>query len=141
PAVAVFAIDDTREKGRLSQKQRDNLTDYLSSQLGAGGVFKIIPKAELQAALRSAKAETYRQCYDESCQIEIGKEVAAEKSVATKIVRFGTTCIITSVLYDLRRGSSDTSGHFKGKCDSDTLLSGLEAVASQLRSGTQTPAT
>lgn len=141
PVVAVFAIDDTRETGRLSPRQRDDLTDYLSSQLGAGGVFKIIPKAELQAALRAKKAETYSNCYDESCQIAIGQEVAAEKSVATKIVRFGATCIITGLLYDLRRGASDTSGHYKGECSSEALLTGLEAVAQQLRAGTRGPST
>jgi hypothetical protein len=39
--------------------------------------------------LTEKKKQSYSVCYDSACQIDIGKEVAAQKSLATKIVLAG----------------------------------------------------
>jgi hypothetical protein len=39
--------------------------------------------------IASDKAESYRACVDQSCQIELGKAMAAQKSLATKLIRVG----------------------------------------------------
>ncbi len=136
PVVAVFEISDERPKRqRLSDNKRAALTDFLRSQLAAGGKFQVVPPGEVQQALRANKADSYKACYDEACQIEVGKELAAEKSLATKIARIGSQCVITSTLYDLARATTESSAPHRGKCKDDDLLAGLERIATVLRGG------
>lgn len=136
PVVVVFEIEDERARSqRLSDEKTEALTDFLRSQLAAGGRFQVMPPGEVQQALRARKAESYKACYDEACQIEVGKELAAEKSLATKIARIGTSCLITSTLYDLARATTETSAPHRGACKDDDLLEGLERIASLLRGG------
>lgn len=134
--LAVFTIEDARPKRqRLNQRKVDALSNLLRSQLAAGGAYQIVPGGEMQAVLRDRKADSYQACYDEACQIEIGKELAAEKSLATKITRIGSKCIITSTLYDLGRGTTETSADYKGGCQEDALITALDEIVVQLRGG------
>ena len=103
PIVAVFDVEDTRAASdRLSQRSLDNLTAYLTTLVPQSCVFKVVPNAQLRAVLQEEKAGSYEACVDEACQIEIGKAVAAEKTLATKIIRVGKRCVVTTQLYDLR---------------------------------------
>jgi hypothetical protein len=132
PIIAVFAIEDARPD-RLSAPTIQSMTDYLASQLASEGRFRVVPSADLKRALASEKSESYKACYDEACQIEIGKELAAQKSLSTKISRLGSQCIVTSILYDLAASTTETSAVHKGGCKEDDLVAGIETVAKRLR--------
>ena len=89
PIVAVFEIEDRGSILKLAN--RDQLTDYLGSLLSKGG-FQVVPRSQLKARLSSAKKGSYKSCYDQGCQIELGRELAAQKSLASQVLRFGKTC-------------------------------------------------
>jgi hypothetical protein len=132
--VAVFDIEDTREgKAKLSAKKLRSLTDYLANKLGVGGKFEIVPRASVRKAIAAKKKESHKECYDESCQIEIGKEIAAQKSLATKIDQMGGECIVTATLYDLRKGATENSASYRGPCGHSELLTAIEQIAFKLR--------
>lgn len=130
PVVAVFDIDAA--DARLKKKSVEQLGDYMRTVLASGGAYRVVPRSEIRARLSEQKKESYKACYDEACQIEVGKELAAEKSLHTKIARFGNTCVVTSTLYDLARAASETAAHAKGPCGDGDLLKTLEDVAGQL---------
>lgn len=135
PVVAVFDIEDTRQgKAKLSPRKLRSLTDYLASKLAIGGEFKIVPRASVRKAIIAKKRESHKSCYDEACQIEIGKEIAAQKSLATKIDRMGTECIITSTIFDLRQSATENSASYRGSCDRSKFLTAIEQIAAKLRS-------
>jgi iron(II)-dependent oxidoreductase len=137
PIVAVFDIEDTREKKvQLAPEKLRSLTDYLSNKLAIGGKFKIVPRANVYGALQAKKSESYKECYDEACQIEIGKEVAAQKSLATKIDQLGAECIVTSTLFDLRQSATENSASYRGPCGQSELLTAVEQIAARLRGET-----
>ncbi|MBW1810499.1 MAG: hypothetical protein JRJ87_20040 [Deltaproteobacteria bacterium] len=51
PVLAVFNLED--DSGRLTKKMRLALTDYLSTRMGEGGLFQVVPRAEIEStALR-----------------------------------------------------------------------------------------
>ena len=137
PVVAVFAIEDKRSKAkRLSDRQLGNLADYLATLMAQSGAFRVIPSIQLREALRSQKAKSYdKACYDDSCQIEIGKAVAAQMTLATKIMRLGGRCIVSTQLYDLAREASGKATSNKGSCTEDALTLSLERCVAQLASG------
>ena len=141
PVVAVFEI-----KNSANVSSEDLLTLYglIGTELAATGQFSVVPNSDIKRALRDKKAESYNDCYDESCQIEIGKELAAEMTLATSIKKLGRYCIVSMQLYNLRTGASDRGATQKSSCQSDELLEALIRGIGQLtesgRAKTQTKA-
>ncbi|MCA9554594.1 MAG: SUMF1/EgtB/PvdO family nonheme iron enzyme [Myxococcales bacterium] len=130
PVVAVFALE---AKGTtLGSADLDGLMDYVEASLAESKRYQVIPRTELKAALNRQKAESYKACYDESCQIEIGKEVAAEKSLAGAVTRFGNSCLVTLKLYDLAKATQEAAGTAKGGCDAEGVLASLDAALGKL---------
>ena len=106
PIVAVFDVDcSTRVK--LPAEARKGLADYISSRLTESGQYVVVPRDQLKKRLVAEKANSYRECFDQSCQIEIGRELAAEKTLATKVVKLGKRCTVTLTLYDLLRSTTE----------------------------------
>ena len=130
PVVAVFALEAKGTK--LSPADLDGLADYIEASLAESGRFQVVPQTELRAALNRQKAESYKACYDESCQIEIGKELAAEKSLAGAVTRLGQRCLVTLKLFDLAKATQEAAGTGKGSCDTDGVLASLEVALGKL---------
>ncbi len=129
PIAVVFEIEDRGSILKLAD--RDQLTDYLGSLLSKGG-FQVVPRAQLKERLSSAKKGSYKSCYDQGCQIELGRELAAEKSLASQVLRFGKTCKVTVNLFDLKRATSDGAGTHSGPCKIDALATSLEKATENL---------
>ena len=129
PLVAVFAIEN---RANLTKEDVGELTDYVATQIASSGRYAIVPRSDLVGALRAKKAASYGACYDEACQIEIGKEVAAGKTLSTKVARLGGSCIVTMQLYDLRRAASERAAHAKGKCSIDAVVDSVEKAVAGL---------
>ena len=139
--VAVFDIQDTRKSRRLTPEQNADLTAYLTTLLTNTTRYATVPKSDLKAALAAEKAQSYDACYDESCQIDIGKEVAAEKSLATRLSKFGQKCIVAFTLYDLRKSAAENAVQDRVACDQDSLISAFERLVPRLASAqADTPA-
>ncbi len=130
PVVAVFPIQDST--GRLAPNAATQLTDYLGVKITEGGAYLVVPRKDIESAIAAAKADSYQACYDQACQIEIGKELAAQKIVHTQIVQVGDQCAVTTTLYDLRIAATDKATSAKGGCTENDLVASIEAVAKQL---------
>jgi len=130
PIIAVFDIED---KGSLIAKDTlDNLADFLSARMAKAG-YRIIPREQVRKRLLEAQKESYKQCYDQSCQIELGRELAAQKTLSIKILKLGATCQVTAELYDLRQATTDLATTSEAKCqDDESMLKAFTAVAEDL---------
>jgi hypothetical protein len=128
--IAVFDLEDPSSK--LSLGVADQLTAYLASKLAERG-FRVVPRDQLRARLLEEKAESYKTCYDTACQIELGKALAAEKSLSTRLLQFGATCAMTSTLYDLKSETTERAATVKTGCGEDALLTSVDALVDQLR--------
>jgi hypothetical protein len=127
--VAVFDVQDP--SGQLGERGVDQLTEYLATQLAAAGL-RVVPRAQLRARLLEEKKSSYRQCVDESCQIELGKAVAAQKTVATKILRAGGQCAVTAMLYDLKSEATERAASVDTSCAEGSLLAAMRELARKL---------
>lgn len=133
--VAVFDIED--KSGRLKPGEIDGLTDYLANKVAEGGMFHVVPRDEIKKRLLRQKSKSYKSCYDQSCQIEIGREIAAQKTLTTTISRIGSSCIVTAALYDLRKAATDATASSRGKCGTDDLVSQIENIIAKFRGRTK----
>jgi hypothetical protein len=118
PVLAVFDA----EGKEVPPDVRTTLSDYLATRLAATGQYQVVPRDDIKRRLLEQKKESYRACYEESCQIEIGKELAAEQVVSTQIISAGELCIFTVKIYDLRKATTSRAAAVEGGCGKADLL-------------------
>jgi|GEM_PF-2319948 hypothetical protein len=136
--VAVFDIEVQRLP--LEQGAALALSDYLAASFAATEHYRVVPRQEIKRRLAAMTKESYKLCYDESCQIEIGRNLSADKSVATKIIRIDKTCAVIMTIYDLRSAATHRSQTISGGCSERDLVSSLsQAVTKLAKAPTQGP--
>lgn len=128
PIVAVFDIE---QKGLdWPESVLDRLNDLLGAKLAESGLMQVIPRAQLRERLRAQKEDSFRACYEEACQIELGRELAAANSIAAQILKLGDECTLTLTLYDLSRATATGAATASGPC-SEASASRLVELAVQ----------
>ena len=131
PIVAVFPIQDV--SGQLDPSVIESLTEYLSAAVAVGGNYSIQAPGEMKRRMTDQSKESYKECYDEKCQIELGRELAANKMITAKVIKLGDSCTVTAALYDLRTQATDITATADGKCLPAQLKVSLDKVAAKLR--------
>lgn len=129
--VAVFDVED--RSGVLGDEERVQLSDYLTSRVTEIGGFTTVPSAEIRQRITEEKREGYKNCYDEKCQVELGKALAAQKSLSSQLLRVGSVCVLSSKLYDLRTEASGVAATSRSKCNVESLIDAVDEVAKKLR--------
>jgi hypothetical protein len=107
PIIAVFQMED--RGSALQPESVANLGAYLEARLAEGG-YQVIPQDQIRERIAAQKQGSFNACFDESCQIELGRELAAQKILSTRILKIGDTCQVTSTLYDLKKAAADLGG-------------------------------
>jgi len=130
PIVAVFPIEAKQVK--IRRKTLEVLNVFLPARMAASGAFQIVPRRELADRMRQQKKASYKLCYDQKCQIELGRELAAQKILSTQIMKIGKKCVMTSSLYDLKKAATEHGATFEGKCSEEELMISVKNVVSQL---------
>jgi hypothetical protein len=130
--VAVFDIQDAA--GLLDKKTLGQLTEYLSVKLTDLAGYRVIPRDQLRKRLVEEKRDGYKKCFDESCQIELGRAVAAQKSLATKMIKIGNKCAITATLFDLKTETTELATSVDTNCSANALMQGIEQIVKNLAS-------
>lgn len=129
----VLAVFDLQATGtRIDRGVLEAMGDTLATWMGEGDAFRVVPRDDLRKALAAQKAESYKACYAESCQIEIGQSLAADVTLAGQIARIGSRCVVNLRLYSLRTEATLKTASSQGACSEDAILSLLEQGASKL---------
>ena len=116
----------------MTDAQRAQLKDYLGTRLTLERVYSVMPESQVKASLGAAKVESYQDCYDESCRIDMTKTVYADKSLSVDINSEGSTCRITAVLYDIAQEATESAADVETACGFKEIKSSMVAVAAQL---------
>jgi hypothetical protein len=117
---------------KLSADVVDRLTDVLTGRLGSTGTYQVVPREQVKARLIEMKKGSYKECYAQSCQIELGQALAAQKTVATQVVKVGDVCTVTVNVFDLKREASEGGASVDGGCDEGGIGASLKAAVSQM---------
>jgi hypothetical protein len=128
--VAVMEVEDANV-GRNDAVGNDlvrNLSDQLRIFVAQQGIKTIDRSAQLQAL----KTESYQKCFDDSCQIELGKALAASHIVRSKITKFGARCVLNGELIDLTREVTIKAASAQGACQAEGFLEMSETLARDL---------
>lgn len=129
-AVLIFPI---RTSGvELSDPAKQELVRYLGTRLTIERVYNVMPEAQIQKELGAAKIESYKDCYEESCRIELGRAIMADKSLSVDITSEKGHCRITATIYDLKKEMSESAGDTQAGCRLEDLRAGMKVIAEQL---------
>jgi len=120
---------------RLGRGVLDRLGGYLTTKLAASGAYKVIPRAQIKRRMTRQKRRSFRDCYAQSCQIELGKELAASHSLSCKLLKIGRRCILTAELYDLRTATTSSAATARGGCSEDAVVGLIDGAVKQLTGG------
>jgi formylglycine-generating enzyme required for sulfatase activity len=130
PIVAVFNVE--AKNTELTDGFLDSLADYISTRLTESGRYSVVPRRQLKERLESKKIESHSACFDQSCQIELGRELAASKVLAPSVLGLGSSCTVTFVFIDLKRAATEAAASQHGKCDYDSVLESVDKAIGKL---------
>lgn len=130
PRALVFDIQDEFKK--LRPEMTLALTEYLAVQLMRKAGYRLIPREQLKGRLKLEKAQTYKDCFDSVCQIELGKALAAQKTISTKLLQKGTQCVFTLTVFDLQSEIADKAASKISSCAESSLFDAIDRLAEEL---------
>ncbi len=136
--VAVMDVKDLNagNKGAIGPDLIRNLGSQLRifiAQRGAKTVDQSAQDLALRDQIKEMKNESYKTCYDDSCQIELGKALAASHILRSQVTRFGSRCVLNAELFDLRREVTIAASSSRGDCEPEGFLRMSQEVANGLR--------
>lgn len=129
--VAVFPVIDP--DGVLTANTRASMAEYVSGLLGNLPDVRLAPRDDVKKVVAQQKSSSYDACYDERCQIELGKELAASKVYTLKVSKLGGGCFAKSQLVDLAKAASEWSGSVRTTCDESEVVKAFEALIEDFR--------
>jgi len=123
-SVMDFVIENVSEsEGRL-------IVDLLSSALIKIKKYRILDRSQRDTLIKELEF-SYSDCTDETCQLELGRLLAADKIVVGSLGRIGKRYILNAKLLNVVTGEAVSSAYeiFKSI---EELVDGSEAVAREL---------
>src|SRR5262245_45087222 len=135
--VAAFDVFDPGEA--LDVEARDQLSEYLAVRVTASLRYRTIPRAQVRERLLAEKKVSYSACVDQTCQIELGKALAAEKVLAPKLIRLGQSCALTASIFDLKTETAELAASVKTRCAKDSLLEAVDSLVDSLKTSSRQP--
>src|SRR6185295_13681302 len=130
PVIAVFEIEDGTKRPK---KLPAALTDYFRVKLAETRLVKVVDKGDqeqqLKKLIKAERKSSYKTCVDDSCQIPLGKELAADKILRAKITRFGKSFVLAAELIDLASGASAGAASDKNDGTEEGLMASVENIA------------
>lgn len=141
PLVAVMNVVVATSAG-LDAALATSVTDQVRVFIGQRG-HRTIDRGAQEAAFRgqvqSLKRQSYDACFDESCQIELGKALAATHILRARIARFGRLCVLNGELIDLRSEVAERAASVRGACEAEGFLDMSERLVGQLFAPSASP--
>ncbi|HPV03129.1 MAG TPA: hypothetical protein PLC24_01025 [Myxococcota bacterium] len=133
--VMVFPID--ARGSNLNTAQVSQLMSYLTTRLTMVQI-SVMPESDIRSMLKTLKLQSYDDCFDDRCRIELGKALSADKTLSVQILHEDEQCRMTATMYDIRREISVAAADTATGCRMPDLRSGIAVIASQLRHGLNT---
>ncbi len=130
PRVAVHEIQTDRV--RLKPEILRVLRRYMANGLMAAGGFRLVPEDKLREALMKIVKDSRKKCFAESCWIEVGEALSADRAMTTRVMKLGGRCVVTAALYNVKTQVSERGGRFVGGCTESALTTSFDRVLRQI---------
>ncbi|MBN2497990.1 MAG: hypothetical protein JXR96_25585 [Deltaproteobacteria bacterium] len=130
--LAVAVPDLRAPPDLLGPAEKVQLSGYLASRLTETGRFRVVPRAELEAAIARTQRDSYSQSHSAESQIELGRAVAARKLLSVQLLRAGGACKLSGTIFDLTEAAAEAAASVDTGCGPDALPAGIDALVRAL---------
>lgn len=136
--VAVLEIEDSSKS--FDPALLANATEMLRGRLSATGSFVVIDKSRqaemLRKLVKESKQESWKECYDNSCRIQLGQALSADTMLRSTISCIGEECQLSCELVDLAKEATihGATAEFERK-NTKGLLESIRVVVGTLGGG------
>ncbi|HSA34068.1 MAG TPA: DUF1566 domain-containing protein [bacterium] len=128
--VAVMEFDDQTKK--LSKSVLEAAAEYLRGELVASNQFIVISKDRQRAVVKGQKKESWKECYDQSCRIQLGQALSADTILTGTISKFGNAYTLTLELVDLAKEATVKGAKAEFNGTESGLKTAIEGVSAQI---------
>lgn len=127
--VAVMNVESKATS--LDDQLLVNVGSQLRITIATNGI-RTIDRGAIEGQIKEMKGKSYEACYDDQCQIELGKALAATHILRSQVTRFGSVCVLNGELIDLRAEVTIGAASAKGNCTDEGFLTMIDRVAQDL---------
>lgn len=128
--VAVMEFDDQTKK--LSKSVLEAAAEYLRGELVASNQFIVISKDRQKAIVKEQKKESWKECYDQSCRIQLGQALSSDTILTGTISKFGNAYTLTLELVDLAKEATIKGAKAEFNGTEIDLKKAIESVANKI---------
>jgi hypothetical protein len=128
--VAVVDIQDASRAG--PPRPLPKASAYLDARLAERCGLRTVPRGQVRQRLLQRKTDSYKPCYDSVCQIALGKALAAQKVLSTRLLPAGRQCVLAASLYDLRTETTEAAATVPTSCSRNHLPQAIDALLDKL---------
>ena len=129
--LAVMEFED--RSGEIPQKTLSDATEYLRGALISANKYIVIAsERQSQAMVKDMKKESYKECNDKNCQIQLGQALSADTILRTTITRLGKTFVIASELIDLEKEATVVGAREKYDGTENSMSEALDNIAEKV---------
>lgn len=129
--VAVEAEQNEEQPRQLIERLGDQIRVFVT-QRGCRTIDRTSQEEAFARFVKETKIQSYDECYDEACQIELGRALSATHVLRASLLRFGSRCVLNAELVDLAQEVSIAAASSQGGCEEEGFLTMSEDVAKQL---------
>jgi hypothetical protein len=137
--AAVLAVLELEPRAGLGPESASALTALVHLELLATGRVVLVPLERTREALRATSAEHAGARYDDRCQLELGKALAARALVRPVLQPDGHGCVLALELYDLTRETLEWARSERTGCEADALAATARRLAQVLVAPAEDP--
>lgn len=120
-------LDPRLVSGRTARRSSTTLAAFHSGLLASAGLYRMTPDAILGRRMSAAKVSSFRTTRDAASQIELGVDLAASKAIALEVFELEGRCAAATIVYDLKRFTSDAAETRIGNCDDGSMAQAIES--------------
>ena len=129
--LAVMEFED--RSGEIPKKVLQDATEYLRGALISANKYIVIAQErQSQAMVKDMKKESYKECNDKNCQIQLGQALSADTILRTTITRLGQTFVIASELIDLEKEATVVGAREKYDGTENSMSEALDNIAEKV---------
>lgn len=130
----IVAVMGVASRAKVNDTLLENVGSQLRITIATFGVRTVDPSAQAKE-IKALKQESYKGCYDDKCQIELGKALAASHILRTNVTKFGRVCVLNGELIDLKSEVAIGAASSQGDCTEEGFLTMIDEVAERLVAG------
>ena len=134
PILAVMDIEVVGFK--LTPSSVDRLSALLTGRVMALGLFQVVQREAVQKRLVEMKKDSYSDCRAESCQIQLGVALSAQKTLSAQVVKVGNRCTVNMSVIDIKSEATTGRGaSVDGACDETGIADSLNLAVTRIAGG------